>query len=274
MANFNELDIGNDELISFLTSVWEQYATDFREYGKAHIKRRIRHRMTMAKYQTFEDLITDVLQKKAAYEGLFGDFSINVTELYRDPKFWEELQAILLKKAKNQPLNIWVTACASGEEVFSLMMMMDYYQISYNKIIATDFNKEIVEEASKGNLDPIKIEAYKKNLSKTNIDLNFDDYFQLEGKCYHLKPSLLSKIEFVTHNLMDKLDLGTFDVVMCRNVLIYFEKNLQNRVIKNLSESLNTDGILCLGSKESLRFMDDFTSYKVVSQSNKIYQKK
>lgn len=273
MTDYKELDFESEVVDSFLQKVWEQYGIDFRDYGKAHLKRRIRHRMTIAKYQTLDDLIKDVLSNQKAFDGLFGDFSINVTELFRDPHFYEELSEILKNLKISSKLKIWATACASGEEVFSIVMLLEHLKIEYDTIIATDFNPLIVDQASKGMIELSKLKEYLKNLERTKLDINFFDYFYQDGDHFVLKSEYLSKIEFVTHNLMVVNEFPLFDVIFCRNVLIYFEKNLQNRVIDLLSDSLSSGGILCLGSKESLRFMDSYSKFNALSQTNKIYQK-
>lgn len=270
----NALDIDNTQLISFLEEIWKIYQVDFREYGKAHLKRRIRNRMTIAKYKTFQILKEDVLTNKIAFEGLFKDFSINVTELFRDPEFYHQLHQILLAEKQTKDINIWVTACASGEEAFSVLMMLEHFGMGYQKIIATDFNPYIIDFASKGRIDSSKKKEYEKNLSKTDFDINLADYFDDFGSYMELKPEYLSKIEFVTHNLLENFEHNHFDLILCRNVLIYFEKNLQNKVINLLSKSLVPNGLFCLGSKESLRFMEAYSIYYTVDQTHKIYQKK
>jgi len=274
MTTIDMLSIEKKELNIFLEKVWNKYGVDFREYGKAHLKRRIRHRMTIAKYHNFNDLVEDVLSSKAAFDGLFGDFSINVTELFRDPAFYAELAHKLSSVQLDQPLKIWITACASGEEVFSYIMLLDHLNIPVEKIIATDFNPEIIEKAKTASIDVTKIKEYLKNLKRSGLDINFDKYFDSVNGHFQMKKRYLSATQFVQHNLNDSHDFGQFDLISCRNVLIYFEKDFQNRVIDMLTSSLKKNGLLCLGSKESLRFMDAFTLYKTLSTEHKIYQKK
>jgi chemotaxis protein methyltransferase CheR len=273
MTTLEMLNIEEKELKSFLQDVWNIYKVDFREYGKAHLKRRIRHRMTIAKYQSFEGLKNDVLSSKAAFDGLFGDFSINVTELFRDPAFYVELATVLKERNFQYPLKIWITACASGEEVYSFLMLLDHLKIPVEKIVATDFNPHIVEVASQGIIDAFKIKEYLKNLKKCNLEIDFDNYFDLDNGNYQMKEEYLSTVQFVNHNLNDAHDFGTFHMISCRNVLIYFEKPFQNRVINMFAKSLKQEGILCLGSKESLRFMDAYPKFHTISQEHKIYQK-
>jgi len=274
MSKIYDLEISTEDLNDFLEDVWNTYSTDFREYGKAHLKRRIRHRMTMAKYSSFEEMREDVIKNKWAYKGLFKDFSINVTELFRDPDFYQQLYYILLAEKREKGIDIWVTASASGEEAYSIVMMLEHFGIKYGKIIASDFNPDIVEYAAQGKIDSNKINDYRRNLNKTGFEINLEDFFDNKGDHYQFKEKYLSKIEFITHNLLNEYSKSNFDLVLCRNVLIYFEKNLQNRVVNHLADSLPCEGILCLGSKESLRFMDAYSSFSTVNQVHKIYQKK
>lgn len=269
-----QLEIRDDELIDFLNQILEIYEVDFREYGKAHLKRRIRHRITFAKYKDFNSMANDVIKSRVAFDALFADLSINVTELFRDPPFYTSLHQLLGQMKIEKPLKIWVSACATGEEAFSLMMMLEHFHISYEKILATDFNKKVVEKASKGIMETSYIKEYLKNMTATNFGLDFYQFFDYKKDHYQVKGIYMDKLQFEYHNLMNPPNFGEFDIILCRNVLIYFEKDLQNKVVGHLSNSLSKDGLLCLGAKESLRFMKDFDKYHCIHQSNKIYQKK
>ncbi|NPD46465.1 protein-glutamate O-methyltransferase CheR [Lentimicrobium sp. S6] len=268
------LEISDEVLESFLEKIFKTYGIDFRRYGKAHLKRRFRHRLTFAKYSSFTEMKEDVIKNKAAFDALFEDLSINVTELFRDPLFYESLHQFLVQVPEQKPLNIWISACASGEEAYSILMMMEHFKIPYERIVATDFNMQIVEKASKGVLDTTYIKEYLKNLGATNFNIDFYKFFDFKDDKYHLKEQFLKKITFATQNLMDEHHFGSFDLILCRNVLIYFEKELQNQVIDILTNSLDSEGLLCLGAKESLRFMDSYPQFRTIHQNHKIYQKK
>ncbi len=268
------LEISDESLELFLEKIFETYGKDFRKYGKAHLKRRFRHRMAFAKYANFEEMQEDVIKNESSFNSLFEDLSINVTELFRDPLFYESLHQFLIQEPDKKPLKIWISACASGEEAYSVLMMLEHFDIPYESILATDFNPIIVEKASKGILETTYIKEFLKNLGATNFNLDFYKFFDFKNDKYYLKEEFLKKITFETHNLMYEHEFGNFDLILCRNVLIYFEKDLQNQVINNLTMSLNKEGILCLGAKESLRFMDSYPMYRTIHQNHKIYQKK
>jgi chemotaxis protein methyltransferase CheR len=270
----HQLEINDQELIQFLEDLNKVYEIDFREYGKAHLKRRIRHRMTFTKYKSFSELSSDVLNSKIAFDGFFTDLSINVTELFRDPMFYSSLHKYLEKHKPKRPLRIWISACATGEEVFSIMMMLEHFNISYEKIYASDFNEKVVERAATGVMETVYIKEYLKNMNATGFGLEFYQFFDFKKDFYQLKEVYLDKLEFMHHNLMNTPPIEDLDIVLCRNVLIYFEKELQNKVIRHLSNSLNQGGLLCLGAKESLRFMTDYQNYTTIDQSQKIYLKK
>lgn len=270
----SQLEISDEELTHFLNQLFETYQIDFREYGKAHLKRRLRHRITFAKYPSFEKLVDDVLHNKMAYEELFADLSINVTELFRDPLFYSSLYELLEQMKVKHPLKVWVTASATGEEAFSLMMMMEHFHISYEKILATDFNEKVIKKAAQGIMETSYVKEYLKNMTATNFGLDFYQFFDFKKNHYQLKDIYLEKLEFKYHNLLYKPDFGEFDIILCRNVLIYFDKDLQSRVVGHLTESLKEEGLLCLGAKESLRFMSDYEKYLSIHQAYKIYQKK
>ena len=268
------LDISDESLESFLEKIFKTYGIDFRKYGKAHLKRRFRHRLTFAKYNSFAEMKEDVIQNRSAFDALFEDLSINVTELFRDPLFYESLHQFLVQMPQQEPLRVWISACASGEEAFSVLMMLEHFKIPYETILATDFNSQIVDKASKGVLETTYIKEYLKNLSATNFNIDFYKFFDFKNDKYQLKEQFLKKLTFATQNLMDEHKFGSFDLVLCRNVLIYFEKDLQNHVIDILTNSLHPEGLLCLGAKESLRFMDSYPLFRTIHQNHKIYQKK
>lgn len=270
----HQLDITDHDLSQFLERLFETYHFDFREYGKAHLKRRIRHRMTLAKYNSFEDLAEDVIHHKSAFEAFFRDLSINVTELFRDPLFFKSLYQFLEQQKLDHPLKIWVSACATGEEAFSMMMMLEHFHISYDSILATDFNKEVVQRASTGRMETAYIKEYLKNMTATEFGLDFYQFFEFKREYYQLKDIYKERLQFKYHNLLDPPDFGDFDMVLCRNVLIYFEKELQNKVTDYISNSLRKNGLLCLGAKESLRFIRSYPEYLTIHQAHKIYQKK
>ena len=205
MIELNQLDISDSDLEHFLETILEKYKVDFSEYGKAHLKRRIRHRMMVAKNKTFEELRQNVIENETAFNGLFKDFSINVTELFRDPEFYQELHQVLISENNKNPLKIWISACASGEEAYSVLMMLDHFGIAVEKIVASDFNADIINYAAKGEINTSKITGYFKNLEKTGFDLEFEKYFEKKETIYQLRNNFLQKIEFVTLRIRNSI---------------------------------------------------------------------
>lgn len=276
----NDPEIGNEEIEDIeiallLEGVYQRYGYDFRNYAHSSIKRRIKHRLDIEKIASISQLQQKVLYDPLYMQKLFRDFSINVTEMFRDPSFYLSFRKNVVPLLKSYPfIRIWHAGCATGEEAYSMAILL-HEEGLYNKskIYATDMNPDVIEKAQKGVFSLDKMQLYTSNYQKAGGQYAFSEYYKADQYGVRFEPFLSENIVFAQHNLVTDSSFNEFNVILCRNVLIYFDKQLQNHVHGLFKESLSRFGILGLGSKESLRFSPFMESYEVIDSENKLYKK-
>ena len=260
----------------FLQAVQMKYGYDFREYSRAHIKRRIKVRLVKSSMANPFELIHQILEDEAFFKEVLLDFSINVTEMFRDPNFFKYLREEIVPILESYPqIKIWHAGCSSGEEVYSMAILMKECGL-YDRcqIYATDFNDKILQQAKSGIYPLESIKDYTKNYIQAGGTESFSDYYLAKYDSAILETDLRNKITFAQHNLVTDGSFGEMHLIMCRNVLIYFDRTLQNRVNKLFSDSLAKGGFLCLGSKETLAYSEVAEEFTTLSETYKVYKKK
>lgn len=264
------------EIRLLLEAIYLKYGYDFRSYSDAHIKRRILHRLTLSGLSNVSELQHKVLYDKDFCSTLLSDFSINVTEMFRDPSFYKAFRKEVVPVLKTYPfIKIWHAGCSTGEEVYSMAILLKEEGLyDRSQIYATDFNKEVLQRAREGIYAIDNIKQFTYNYQQSGGSASFADYYIAKYDSVILEQSLKKKIVFADHNLVTDDVFGEMHVICCRNVLIYFNKELQNKVINLFSKSLGSGCFLCLGSKESLRFLSSSSSFESFVETERIYQKK
>jgi chemotaxis protein methyltransferase CheR len=272
----NSDEIEKIELELFLEAIHYRYGYDFRHYARASIRRRVRHILGKSGHQRISDLIPLLLYDEQFASNAIYDFSITVTEMFRDPDFYRAVRHTVAPYLKTFPfIKIWVAGCATGEEVYSLAILLQEEGL-YNraKIFATDFNDTALKKAADG-IYPLKdVQQYTANYQKSGGTRSFSDYYHAEYSSAIMDQSLKSNIIFSNHNLVAEGPFSEVQVIFCRNVLIYFDRSLQNWVFNTFASSLSRSGFLCLGAKETLEFSAIYDQFKVVDAQERIYQKK
>jgi len=266
----------NIEVSLFLEAIFQKYAYDFRNYSKAHIKRRILHRMSTSSFKSISEMQHTLLNEETFFEQILKDFSINVTEMFRDPSFYKKFREEVIPILKTYPyIKIWHAGCSTGEEVYSMAIILKEEGLyERSQIYATDFNQVVIKKAKDGIYPINKIKEYTYNYQKSGGLNSFSDYYTAKYDSVILNPDLKQNIVFADHNLVSDKVFAEVHLVVCRNVLIYFNKQLQDNVFRLFKESLIPGGYLCLGSKESLRFSDSFQHFETIDDSEKIYKRK
>jgi chemotaxis protein methyltransferase CheR len=268
--------VENIELELLLQAIYLHYGYDFRDYSRAHVKRRVMHHLRQEGLQNISQLQNEVLHHREAFERLVSDLSINVTEMFRNPDFYKSVREKVIPILKTYPfLKIWHAGCATGEEVFSFAIMLkEEGLLERTQIYATDFNPLVVDKARKG-IFPIRyIKEYTANYQKAGGKESFSDYYHASDEWVVFHKSLSKNMVFSEHNLVSDSIFAEVNMIVCRNVLIYFNRVLQNKVLHLLHQSLVPGGFLALGTKESLMFSDDEKKYKVIDAKQKIFKKK
>ena len=269
------MKIENIELQLLLEAIYLKYGYDYRNYSRASIKRRVAHRMMLSNMPNLAAMQHKLLYDKAFFQTLFLDLSVNVTEMFRDPSFYLALRETVIPVLKTYPfIKLWHAGCSTGEEVYSMAIILkEEGLLDKTLIYATDINEVVLTKAREGIYPVDRIKEYTQNYQKAGGKESFATYYTAKYDAAIMDQSLKKHIVFSQHNLATDNVFGEMQLVMCRNVLIYFDKELQNRVIGLFDESLVRHGLLCLGSKESMRFSDYNKHYKELIGQEKIYQK-
>ncbi|PKP34251.1 MAG: chemotaxis protein CheR [Bacteroidetes bacterium HGW-Bacteroidetes-17] len=276
----NKTDLTQDniniEIDLFLEAIFQKYGYDFRNYGKAHIKRRLLHRMQLSKAQSISEMQYKVLYEEAFFNLILKDFSINVTEMFRDPSFYKNVREEIIPILKTYPfIKIWHAGCSSGEEVYSMaILLMEEGLYDRTQIYATDFNHQILRKAKEGIYPISKIKEFTANYQKSGGTKSFSDYYMAKYESVIFNNELKKNIIFADHNLVTDKAFAEVHMIVCRNVLIYFNKDLQNQVLKLFTASLLPGGYLCLGTKETIRFSEANIYYHTIIDNEKIFKKK
>ncbi len=247
----------SDELIEILLSdVLEVYGYDFTGYSRASLKRRILRLYEMDKFVSFAEYRYKIRTETGYFKRFLEEITINVTEMFRDPAFYKTLRNEILPRLGTYPfIRIWVAGCSTGEEAYSVAIFLKELNLLHKSLIyATDINSEVVANANQAMIPLNKIKLYTENYIAAGGSEHFIDYYTANYSLGKLKDELKSKIIFSTHNLVTDNSFNEFQLILCRNVLIYFDRPLQNKVFELFNNSLEKFGYLALGTKETLDF--------------------
>lgn len=270
------LDDEQIEIELILAAIHLKYGYDFKGYSRAHFTRRVKHFANQRNLSQFTDIIFRLTREREFFDQLLADLTINVTEMFRDPEFFKYLRSDIPRLLGDKPyIRMWQAGCSTGEEAYSLAICLLEAGLYDNcQIYATDINDKVIEKAKNGiyNLDEIKL--YTSNYQKSGGTASFSDYYTARYQAVMINKKLKKNIFFTKHNLVSDESFNEMDLIICRNVLIYFNRDLQNRVLKLFYDSLPPKGVLCLGIKESIAFTDYKDLFDVVSDKFKVYQKK
>jgi chemotaxis protein methyltransferase CheR len=263
------------ELQLLLEGIYRQYGFDFREYAPASLKRRVWRRVQAERAGTIAGLLALVLHDADVMERLLLDLSINVTSMFRDPTFYAAFRTQVVPMLRTYPFTrIWIAGCSTGEEVYSLAILLheeDLYDRT--RIYATDINETVLERAREGVFPLEKMKEYTENYIRAGGKRSFSEYYlaKYEGALFHR--TLTENIVWAPHNLVQDRSFNTFNVILCRNVMIYFDRALQTRVHQLFYDSLERFGILALGHKESIRFTGLESAYEELDVHERLYRK-
>lgn len=273
--NQENTDILDIEINLLLQAVHLKYGYDFSNYTKTHLKRRILHRLLLSGLNTITELQNKILWDKEYFMIILQDLSINVTEMFRDPEFYLKFRNKIIPELSTYAhIKIWHAGCSTGEEVYSLAIILKEENILHKtQIYATDFNKGVLDLAKKGIYSKKDMDLYSRSYIESGGKSQLSDYYISKYGSVLFDKSLVKNIVFADHNLVTDGVFAEVHLIFCRNVLIYFNKTLQNRVLDLFNNSLTKRGILCLGTKESLRFSDFETKFEILDKKNKIYKK-
>ena len=270
-------DLEHLEIELLLEGVFRHYGFDFRSYAYASIRRRLWKRVQGEEggLRTISDLQARILHDPDAMGRLLLDLSVNVTAMFRDPSFYREFREKVVPLLRTYPfIRIWHAGCSTGEEVFSMAILLEEEGLyDRARLYATDINDVVLQRAKQGIFPLERMQEYTDNYIRAGGTRAFSEYYTAKYDGALFSPSLTRNVVFSPHNLVTDRSFSEFHVIFCRNVLIYFDKTLQNRVHRLFYESLVMFGVLALGGKESLKFSQFEPRYEKLSPTEKLYKK-
>jgi chemotaxis protein methyltransferase CheR len=269
-------DPADIEISLLLEAIYQKYGYDFRGYSMAHVTRRINNRMMMSHLKTVSEMRLKVLHDHVFASQLLLDLSITVTEMFRDPHFYKAIREKVIPVLKTYSfIKIWHAGCSTGEEAYSMAIILKEEGIyDRSTIYATDFNQQALNKAKEGIFSNEKMKEYTLNYQQAGGKESFSDYYTSHYDHVIMNSSLKKNMVWANHNLVTDSVFAEVHLILCRNVLIYFEKALQNKVQRLFHSSLINGGILCLGSKEGLHATDLHEEYMELSERQKIFKKR
>jgi len=260
-----------DELVDLVKKV---HGFDFSSYSKASLKRRM-IRIMQNKRLSLYDLKHILVNDHHFFREFLDEITVNVTEMFRDPTFYQSLNNLVIPYLSTyQHIKIWSAGCSSGEEVYSLAILMNEAGLRKKSFIyGTDINTEMLKESRKGIYSLKKIKSYAENYQYSGLKGSLTDHFTIMYDAATVHSELKHNTLFSVHNLVSDTVFNEFQLITCRNVFIYFETELQEKILELFYNSLAPLGFLCMGSKETIRSDKFKKKFKVINSKENIYQK-
>lgn len=273
MHNEEEDYISYDQLAELIDFIKNIHGFDFSEYSPASLKRRVTRIMQLQKLSLF-DLRTLLTNDHDYFENFLIEITVNVTEMFRDPSFYHSVKENIIPYLRSyQRIKVWNAGCSTGEEVYSFAILFSdesLYDRSF--FYGTDINNDVLDFAKNGIYDLQKMKQFSENYQKTGAIHTLSDYYTARYEAASINHSLKKNLLFSAHNLASDGVFNEFQLISCRNVLIYFNTDLQKKVIELFYNSLANFGFLCLGAKETLRSTET-GRFKIIDKKHNIYQK-
>lgn len=268
--NFEQIEVN-----LLLAGIRERYGYDFTHYARDSLVRRLTNARDSAGVERFTELLDLVFHDVAAFDRLLAHLSITVTDFFRDPIFFRRLREQVIPALKTYPfVKIWLAGCATGEEAYSIAMMLEEENfLDRARIYATDFNKQALGVAERGVYPATSLKTAQENYVAAGGKGHLADYYSAGYDLIKFKDALKKRITFSYHNLVSDGVFGEMNLILCRNVMIYFDRSLQARVLDLFDESLRHGGFLCLGTKETLYTTALQKQFSAVDGRQKIYRK-
>jgi len=272
---FADAELEKIELALLLEAVYQRYGYDFRDYSFSSIRRRIWHRINLEGLSSISALQEQVLHREEAFLRLLGDLVIPVTEMFRDPGMFQAFRKDVAPELRKLPcVRVWHAGCSTGEEAYSTaILLQEEGLLDKARIYATDIHDDALRRAKDGVIPIDRMKLYTKNYLASGGKREFSSYYESDRGRVALKPFLRDHVVFARHNLVTDSSFNEFHVVFCRNVMIYFNPRLRNRVHSLFYESLATGGFLVVGGKESISFTPTAERYETWIDAHRIYRK-
>ena len=277
LPSYNDFDteIEPEELRKLTDAVMTKYGYDFGNYAQSSFKRRVIVVLRKHGVKSMDVLVQKIIHDPIFFEQFIHDITVNTTEMFRDPTFFKALKTLVFPALNTRSeFNIWHSACSTGEEVISLAIMLKEENLLHRaKVYATDINHSVLKKAESGRFPLRNLELYTQNYNNADPKGKLSDYYKIVDNEIVFHRDLIDHVRFKHHDLAVDHQFFKFDLILCRNVMIYFNQKLQNRVFELLHASMFLNGFLALGAKESLIWCKIADKFESVSDHEKIYKK-
>ena len=252
-----------------------RYGYDFSNYARASLRRRASRLMVIDRFPSFAEFLYRIKTDKDYLPHVVEELTVNVTEMFRDPLLFKTIREKILPVLATHPfIRIWHAGCATGEEVYSMAILLSEANLLHKSLLyATDLNASAIANIQKGIFPIAQMKQYSENYILSGGKKDFSEYYTAKYDWAKFNEQLQAKMIVATHNLVSDRSFNEFQIIFCRNVLIYFDKKLQDRVLKLFDDSLEKLGYLILGSKENLRFSVIAQNYTQLESKEKIWRK-
>jgi len=270
-----DYDLEQLEMQLLLQGIYEQYGYDFRNYAVASLRRRLLKQMRAEKLATLSGLQEALLHDQDCMQRFLLNVSISVTSLFRDPAFFSAFRNKVVPLLRQLPfIRIWHAGCSTGEEVYSMAILLhEEGLLHHSRLYATDLSDSVLQRAQLGIYPMSAMQQYTLNYQRGGGQASLSDYYTAKHHGARIRSFLKDRIVWAQHNLVSDSSFNEFNVILCRNVLIYFNRTLQNRVHELIYQSLGFGGVLALGQAESIRFTPHDKSYATLDEQLRIYRR-
>lgn len=264
------------EVKLLMEGVYQVYGYDFREYAESSLRRRLTQWLSGSGFATLSLAQSQLLRDHKLFDTLLRGITVNVSEMFRDPAFFKAIREMVVPYLKTYPfVKIWLAGCSTGEEAYSMaILLLEEGLKGRFRIYATDINEEVIRKAQDGIYPLQELQHFTRSYQHAGGTRSFSDYYTARYDHAILAPSLRENIVFAAHNLAVDADFGEMNMILCRNVMIYFKQTLKERVLGLFDNSLLPGGFLCLGTKESLEQRRISAGYEPVTARIPIYRKR
>jgi chemotaxis protein methyltransferase CheR len=269
------IELSDEEVETILNDLIDIYGYDFTNYSRASIKRRIARLVTNDRFPSFAEFRYRVRSDQEYFNRFVEQITVNVTEMFRDVSFYKTIREHVIPILATWPLiRVWHAGCSTGEEVYSMAIILHEAGLLQKSILyATDINPSVLENVRKGIFPLSQMKQYSENYILSGGRQDFSSYYTAQYDAAKFNEMLGKKIVLATHNLVSDGSFNEFQLIVCRNVMIYFDKPLQDRALHLFYDSLEPLGYLALGSRETLKFTDIDKKFKQIESKEKIWRK-
>jgi len=268
------MTIEDRQLELLINDMYDTYGYDFGGYSRASFKRRVDRLYNLDGFANFSEFLVKVRTDEVYFKRMVEEITVNVTEMFRDPSFYNVLRTEIIPTLATKPfIRIWHAGCSTGEEVYSVAILLQEANLLHKSLLyATDLNPLVLNSAKKGVFNLRMMKQYSENYMAAGGKEDFSRYYSANHGFAKFNEELSQKMVFSQHNLVSDRSFNEFDLILCRNVLIYFDKDLQDRAITLFDESLSLLGYLALGTKETVKFSPVQRKYEQL-RKEKIWKK-